>query len=94
MWRGCEQEQERIIPNNGVASLLLRVNTKFFVRSFLKINFSPIFGGEVMGEILNVPPPSWQEAVTGLHRRRLLLLASQALAGMYKKALQANVEDI
>ena len=53
-----------------------------------------VSAGSVMGEILNVPPPSWQEAVTGLHRRRLLLLASQALAGMYKRALQANVKDI
>ena len=55
---------------------------------------SLVCSGEVMGQILNVPPPSWQEAVTGLHRRTLLLLASQALAGMYKRALQANVEDI
>jgi len=47
-----------------------------------------------MGEILKVAPPCWQEAVTGLHRRRLLLLASEALAGMYRRALLANVEDI
>ena len=47
-----------------------------------------------MGEILNVAPSSWQQAVTGVHRRRLVLLASEALAGMYKRALLANVENI
>ena len=47
-----------------------------------------------MAEILNVPPPAWQEVVTGVHRRRLVLLASQALAGMYRRALQANIEDV
>ena len=50
--------------------------------------------GEVMGEVYNVPSPAWQEAVTGVHRRRLVLLASQALAGMYRRALMANIENI
>lgn len=50
--------------------------------------------GQVMGEELNVPPSAWQEAVTGLHRRRLLEAAGAGLAGMYRRSLQANVEDI
>ena len=50
--------------------------------------------GEVMGEELGVPASAWQEAVTGLHRRRLLAQAGQALAGMYRRAIQAKVEDV
>jgi len=50
--------------------------------------------GQVMGEELNVPASAWQEAVSGLHRRRLLALAAEALAGQYRRAVQANVEDV
>lgn len=50
--------------------------------------------GEVMGEELNVPASAWQEAVSGLHRRRLLAQAGEALAGMYRRAIQAKVEDV
>ena len=50
--------------------------------------------GEVMAEDLNVPASAWQEAVTGLHRRRLLAQAGEALAGMYRRAIQAKVEDV
>jgi len=50
--------------------------------------------GQVMGEELSVPPSAWQEAVTGLHRRRLLAQAGEALAGMYRRAIQAKVEDV
>merc|ERR1719232_175257 len=50
--------------------------------------------GQVMGEELNVPNSSWQEAVSGLHRRRLLEVAGLGLAGMYRRSLQAKVEDI
>ena len=49
--------------------------------------------GQVMGEELNVPNSSWQEAVSGLHRRRLLEVAGLGLAGMYRRSLQAKVED-
>ena len=37
---------------------------------------------------------SWQEAVSGLHRRWLLEVAGLDLAGIYRRSLQANVEDI
>lgn len=47
-----------------------------------------------MAEELNVPADCWQEAVTGVHRARILLLAAESLAGMYRKALQSNVDDI
>ena len=47
-----------------------------------------------MGEELNVPSSSWQEAVSGVHRRSLLLTAGESLAGMYRRALQAKVEEI
>ena len=51
--------------------------------------------GQVMGNELNVPNvASWQEAVSGLHRRRLLEVAGLGLAGMYRRSLQAKVEDI
>ena len=50
--------------------------------------------GRVMSEELNVPADCWQEAVTGVHRARILLLAAESLAGMYRKALQSNVDDI
>ena len=47
------------------------------------------------GEELNVPNvTSWQEAVSGLHRRRLLEVPGLGLAGMYRRSLQAKVEDI
>ena len=50
-----------------------------------------LIAGQVMGEELNVPASAWQEAVSGLHRRRLLALAAEALAGQYRRAVQANV---
>jgi len=50
--------------------------------------------GQVMGEEMNVPPGSWQEAVSGVHRRQLLSLAGEALAGMYRRQLLAKVEQI
>jgi len=50
--------------------------------------------GQVMAEELNVPHPSWQEAVTGVHRKELLLMASTGMAGLYKRALQAKVEEV
>ena len=53
-----------------------------------------LIAGQVMGEELNVPASAWQEAVSGLHRRRLLALAAEALAGQYRRAVQANVEDV
>ena len=47
------------------------------------------------GEELNVPNvTSWQEAVSGLYRRRLLEVPGLGLAGMYRRSLQAKVEDI
>jgi len=48
----------------------------------------------VLADELNVPHTSWQEAVTGVHRKELLLLAAQGMAGMYKKAIQAKVEEV
>jgi len=50
--------------------------------------------GQVMAEELNVPHSSWQEAVAGLHRRDLLFLAAQGMAGLYKRAIQAKVEQV
>jgi len=50
--------------------------------------------GHVMSEEMNVPPGSWQEAVSGVHRRQLLGLAGEALAGMYRRQLSAKVEEI
>jgi len=50
--------------------------------------------GQVMADQLNVPHTSWQEAVTGVHRKELLLLAAQGVAGMYKRAIQAKVEEV
>ena len=47
-----------------------------------------------MGDELNVPHTSWQEAVSGVHRRELLLLAAQGVAGMYKRAIQAKVQEV
>ena len=47
------------------------------------------------GKELNVPNvTSWQEAVSGLYRRRLLEVPGLGLAGMYRRSLQAKVEDI
>ena len=60
----------------------------------LLLTFMIPCAGEVMGEELNVPASAWQEAVTGLHRRRLLAQAGEALAGMYRRAIQAKVEDV
>lgn len=50
--------------------------------------------GGVMGKELQVSPSLWQEAVSGLSRRRLLLLAGEGLAGMYKMAIKAKVDDV
>jgi len=50
--------------------------------------------GQVMGEELNVPSSSWQEAVSGVHRRSLLLTAGESLAGMYRRALQAKGREL
>lgn len=50
--------------------------------------------GQVMGDELNVPHPSWHEAVTGVHRRQLLVLAAKGIAGLYKRAIQAKVEEV
>jgi len=50
--------------------------------------------GNVMSEELNVPHTSWQEAVTGINRKELVHLAARALAGLYKKSLQAKVENV
>jgi len=50
--------------------------------------------GKVMSEKLNVPPSEWQTAITGLSRRRLLLVAGEGLAGMYQKQIQAQVENV
>jgi len=50
--------------------------------------------GEVISSELNVPHPSWQEAVSGVHRRELLVQAARGLAGMYKRAIQAKIEEV
>ena len=41
-----------------------------------------------------MPHPSWQEAVSGVHRRELLAQAARGLAGMYKRAIQAKIEEV
>ena len=53
-----------------------------------------MLSGQVLADELNVPHTSWQEALTGVHRKELLLLAAQGMAGMYKKAIQAKVEEV
>jgi len=58
-----------------------------------KHKFDQLQGG-VMGKELQVSPSLWQEAVSGLSRRRLLLLAGEGLAGMYKMAIKAKVDDV
>lgn len=50
--------------------------------------------GGVMAKELSVSPALWQEAVSGISRRRLLLLAGEGLAGMYKTAIKAKVEEV
>ena len=66
----------------------------FWLITYLSMFDVVLCAGEVMAEDLNVPPSAWQEAVTGLHRRRLLAQAGEALAGMYRRAIQAKVEDV
>lgn len=55
--------------------------------------FSTPIGG-VMAKELNVAPSEWQAAVSGISRRQLLLLAGEALAGMYNRNLQAQVKEV
>jgi len=55
--------------------------------------FSTPIGGVVAAE-LNVAPSEWQAAVSGVSRRRLLLLAGEGLAGMYHRHLQAKVDEV
>jgi len=50
--------------------------------------------GGIMAKELKVSPQQWQEAVSGISRRRLLLLAGEGLAGMYKRELKSKVEDV
>ncbi len=47
-----------------------------------------------MSEQLNVPHGDWQQAVSGVHRREAVLLAATSLAGIYKRALAARVDDV
>jgi len=50
--------------------------------------------GQVMAAELNVPHTSWQEAVTGIHKKELIHSAARALAGMYRRHLQSIIQDI
>ncbi|XP_023328122.1 protein PRRC1 isoform X2 [Eurytemora carolleeae] len=50
--------------------------------------------GGVMAKELQVSPELWQEAVSGISRRRLLTLAGEGLAGMYKREIKLKVEVI
>jgi len=50
--------------------------------------------GGIMAKELKVSPQQWQEAVSGISRRRLLLLAGEGMAGMYKRELKSKVEDV
>jgi len=50
--------------------------------------------GTIMSEQLNVPHTSWQEAVSGVHRRELVMMAATSLAGMYKRFLASRVDDV
>ncbi|KAK7792707.1 hypothetical protein R5R35_007522 [Gryllus longicercus] len=42
--------------------------------------------GSLMGQNLQVPPSQWHEALTGVPRREMVLIAARALAGMYKSS--------
>jgi len=50
--------------------------------------------GSVMAEELGVGHTVWQKAVTGLSREELLLPAARALAGLYRRELQARVDTV
>ncbi|XP_023328121.1 protein PRRC1 isoform X1 [Eurytemora carolleeae] len=58
-----------------------------------KHKFDQLQGG-VMAKELQVSPELWQEAVSGISRRRLLTLAGEGLAGMYKREIKLKVEVI
>ena len=55
--------------------------------------FSATLGSE-MEKQLNVPKEKWTEAVAGVSRRDILLLAAKSLASIYKKNLLAKVETV
>jgi hypothetical protein len=50
--------------------------------------------GSVIEKELNVPREKWTEAVAGISRRDILLLAAKSLASLYKKSLLAKVETV
>jgi hypothetical protein len=50
--------------------------------------------GSVLEKQLNVPKEKWHEAVCGMSRKEILLLAAKALALIYKKQLIAKVETV
>ena len=50
--------------------------------------------GSVMEKQLNIPKEKWTEAVVGISRREILLLAAKSLDNMYKKSLLAKVETV
>jgi len=50
--------------------------------------------GSVMSEELGVAHTTWQKAVTGVSREELLLPAARALAGLYRRELQAKVDTV
>ena len=50
--------------------------------------------GSVLEKQLNVPKEKWHEAVCGMSRKEIMLLAAKALALTYKKQLIAKVETV
>jgi hypothetical protein len=48
----------------------------------------------VIAKELNVPKEKWHEAVAGISRKEILLLAAKAIANTYKKILIAKVETV
>lgn len=50
--------------------------------------------GNIMSQQLSVPHTAWQEAISGVHRKELIGLAATSLAGLYKRALAARVDDV
>lgn len=43
--------------------------------------------GQIMGPALGVPHSQWHQALTGVSRREILLVAAKTIAGLYKSRL-------
>ncbi|XP_026320895.1 protein PRRC1-like [Hyposmocoma kahamanoa] len=83
------QSQSTPVPTAAVAAAQAGTPSDY---SHSQTGYSTTIGS-IMAASLQVPHTQWQEALTGVSRKELLVLAARSLAGSYKKLLAVSAAE-